>query len=176
MSKVKVAGIAIGFFGILLISDLMFGIRNTSGGLKALVLMIVLAGLAISIVAKVMADPPFTAHHKKISAMTADTVKSENREKECAASDGHIEHTQGVKHPQGDIAYHLRYIRREDGTIDPNAHGFGYVRSGQIGTTPFPEAGVCYDTLRAQEKVDRLNAEIGVSKRKAISMIRRWRG
>jgi hypothetical protein len=165
MSKAKVAVVAIGFFGILLISDLMFGIRNTSGGLKAVVLLIVLAGLAISIVARIMSGPLVTAHRKEIPA-----------NKECAASDGLIEHAQGFKHPQGDIAYHLRYIRREDGTIDPNAHGVGYVRAGQMGTTPFPEAGDCYDYFEAQKKVDSLNAEIGVTKRKAISMIRRWRG
>ena len=165
MSKVKFAGIAIGFFGILLISDLMFGIRNTSGGLKAAVLLIVLAGLAISIVARIMSGSPVTAHRKEIPA-----------NKEHAASDGHIEHAQGFKHPQGDIAYHLRYIRCVDGTIAPNAHGVGYVRAGQMGTTPFPEGGVYCDYFEAQNKVDSLNAEIGVTKRKAISMIRRWRG
>jgi hypothetical protein len=167
MSKAKVAGIAIGFFVILLISDLMFGPRNTSGGLKALVLMIVLAGLATSIVVRIMSGLPVTARRKEIPI---------NKERECAASKGHFEHAKGFKHPQGDIAYHLRYIRREDGTIDPSAHGIGYVRAGQIGTTPFPEAGVCNDHYEAQKKVDALNAEIGVTKRKAISMIRRWRG
>jgi hypothetical protein len=176
MSKAKVVGIAICFFGILLISDLIFGTRNTSGGLKAVVLLIVLAGLAISIVGRVVSGSPVTAHHKEIPAITVETVKSENREKERAASDGHIEHALGFKHPQGDIAYHLRYIRRVDGTIAPNAHGVGYVRAGQMGTTPFPEGGVYCDYFEAQNKVDSLNAEIGVSKRKAISMIRRWRG
>ena len=176
MSKPTVIGVSIGFLGLLLISNMIFGVHDTSGGLKVLVLLVVLAGLAIGIIWKVVAGSDVKAYYKETPTITAEAVRSENREKEDATSVGHIEHVQDVKHPRGDIAYHLRYIRREDGTIDPNAHGFGYVRAGQMGTTPVPEAGVCYDYFEAQKRVDMLNAEIGVSKRNAISMIRRWRG
>jgi hypothetical protein len=139
-----------GVFLFWMILGALFGPQNVRSGLRLFVLMMMLLGLVLVVVEKI-----------QVSLRTTRPVAQKPT---------------GRSQPTGNPkrAYHAITARSEDGRM-ANGWVIGFVEEGKKGYSRQLEFGTFADINEAQEKADRLNADAGLSSRKANRMLNRWR-
>ncbi len=154
MSKKVFVAIFLGFLGLLMLSDLMFGTRGTSGGLKLTIILVILGGVAASAFSRVGRSQR-RAHTPQLSPLiTESTIEAE---KELITSP---------------VAFHYVIGRTEDGKMRPG-YMVGMVALDRKGYIYRHDLG-CFPTIAAAEaKAAEMNAIHGLSEKEAYRIVRK---
>jgi hypothetical protein len=77
MTKTGWVTIVAGFFALLILSNLVFGTRDTSGGLKLIMILIIFGGVAVSAVSRLGKSQAHTSTPQSPPLITESTLESE---------------------------------------------------------------------------------------------------
>jgi hypothetical protein len=152
MSKISLVAIFIGFLGLLLLSNLMFGTRDTSGILKLIVILIILGGVAISAISRLGISQGQTNTQHPPPVITKSTLEAE---KELITAP---------------VAFHYVSARTEDGNIR-SGWMVGMVAMDRKGYIYRHDLGYFSSIAKAERKAVEMNAIHGLSEKEADRII-----
>lgn len=149
MTKTGFVALVAGFLGLLLLSNLVFGTRDTSGGLKLVIILIIFGGVAtaaFSRLGKSERQPP--------PGITESTLEAEKKL---------------IAEP---VAFHYVIGRTEDGK-PRSGYMVGMVTLGKKGYVWRHDLG-CFPTIAdAETKASEMNAIHGLSEKEAYRLMRK---
>jgi hypothetical protein len=154
MTKTSFVALVIGFLGILMLSDLVFGIRDTSGILKLVAILIVFGGIAVSAISRFKKSPRDTHTPRSIPVITESTLEAEKKL---------------ITTP---VAFHYVVGRTEDGKMK-SGYMVGMVALDRKGYIYRHDLGYFHTIADAEAKAAEMNAIHGLSEKEAYRIVRK---
>jgi hypothetical protein len=154
MTKTGSVALVIGFLGLLTLSGLVFGTRNTSGFLKLIAILIIFGGIAVSATSRLRKSPQKTRTPQSIPAITESTLDAEK------------------KHITAPVAFHYVVGRTEDGNIT-SGYMVGMVALDKKGYVYRHDLGHFPTLADAEAKAAEMNAIHGLSQKEAYRIVRK---
>jgi hypothetical protein len=136
-----------------MLSNFVFGRRDTSGVLKLITILIIIGGVIISAFSRLGKSE---GGHSSPNSQESETSKT--------YCDEAVSFEENDEKPKPEIAYFAGMVKN-NGPYP--RYSVSYFTKGQKGATVRTDLGHFYDYRVAVEKADALNAEIGVTKRMA---------
>jgi hypothetical protein len=155
MTKTGLIAIVAGFLGLLILSNLMFGTRNTSSGLKLIAILIIFGGIAVSILSRLGKSQGLSRAPQPLPLITESTLESE---KKLIATH---------------VAFHYIVARTEDGKIMNSGYMVGMVTLGKKGYSWRHDLGYFRTIADAEAKAAEMNAAHGLSEKEAYRIVRK---
>jgi hypothetical protein len=155
MTKTGLVALIAGFFGLILLSNLVFGVRDTSGGLRLLAVLVIFGGVAAVALSRLGKSEGQGRPAARLSAqITESTLESE--EKLIATP----------------VAFHSIIGRTEDGKMRPGWM-VGMVALGKRGYIWRHDLGYFPTIADANAKAAEMNAIHGLSEKEAHRIVRK---
>ena len=154
MTKTGLTALFAGFIGLLVLSNLAFGTRNTSGGLKLIMILIVLGGIVISALSRLGKPQGQTRTQQPPPVITESTLEAE---KELITAP---------------VAFHYVSARTVDGNKKSDWM-VGMVEMGRKGYIYRHDLGYFSSIAKAERKAAEMNAIHGLSEKEAYGIVRK---
>jgi hypothetical protein len=154
MTKTGLVALFAGFFGLLVLSNLVFGTRNTSGGLKLIIILIVFGGIAISALSRFGKSQGQAHTSQSPPLITESTLEAEK------------------KLITAPVAFHCVIGRTEDGKMS-SCYMVGMVALDRKGYTYRHDLGYFPTISDAEAKAAEMNAIHGLSEKEAYRIVQK---
>jgi len=154
MTKTGLVALIVGFFGLIILSNLMFGMRDTSGGLKLIIILIVFGGIAVSALSRLGKSKGQTN-----TPQSPPLITESKREAE-------------IKLITAPVAFHFIVGRNEDGTMRSDFM-VGMVALDRKGYIYRHDLGYFPTIADAEAKAAEMNAIHGLSEEEANQTVRK---
>jgi hypothetical protein len=154
MTKTGLVALFVGFIGLLIISNLVFGTRNTSGGLKLTIILVVLGGVVISALSRLGRPQGQTRTSQSPPLITENTLEAEK------------------KLITAPVAFHYVIGRNEDGKMS-SGYMVGMAVLGRKGYTYRHDMGYFSTIADAEAKAAEMNAIHGLSEKEAYRIVQK---
>jgi len=154
MTKTGLVALVAGFLGLLMLSNLVFGTRDTSGGLKLIIILIIFGGVAVSALSRFGKSQAPTGTPQSPSVITESTLEDEKRL---------------IAAP---VAFHYVIGRTEDGKMRSD-YMVGMVSLGKKGYIWRHDLGYFSTLADAEAKAAEMNAIHGLSEKEAYRIVRK---
>jgi hypothetical protein len=154
MTKAGLAALIGGFFGLLVLSNLAFGTRDTSGGLKLIAILIILGGVVVSAIFRIVNSRGQVRTPQPTQAITEFTLEAEK------------------KLITAPVAFHSVVGRNEEGKVS-TGWMVGMVTLGTKGYVWRHDLGRFATIADADAKAAEMNAIHGLSEKEALRIVRK---
>jgi hypothetical protein len=154
MTKTGLVALVAGFLGLLMISNLTFGARDTSGGLKLILILIIFGGIAVSALSRLGKSQGQARTTQSPPIITEGTLEAEK------------------KLITAPVAFHYVVGRTENG-IMTSGYMVGMVALDRKGYIYRHDLGYFPTIAEAEAKATEMNAIHGLSEKEAYRIVRK---
>jgi hypothetical protein len=154
MTKTGLVALVAGFLGLLMLSNLVFGTRDTSGALKLITILIIFGGVAVSALSRLGNFRARTHTPQSPPLITESTLEAEN------------------KLITAPVAFHYVVGRSKDGNLKLG-YRVGMVALDRKGYIYRHDLGNFPTIAEAEAKAAEMNAFHGLSEKEAYRIVRK---
>jgi hypothetical protein len=154
MTKTGLVALIAGLLGLLVLSDLIFGTRDTSGGLKLIVILIIFGGIAVSALSRFGKSHGQTRAPQSPQIITDSTLEAEK------------------KLITAPVAFHYVVGRTEDGNMR-SGYMVGMVALDRKGYIYRHDLGYFPTIAEAEAKAAEMNSVHGLSEKEAYRIVQK---